>query len=68
MQTTISDVTVFRDGARVTRSGKVQLESGPQKVFVTGITDYAQADSFRVKGTGPAKLSSIDVRTKSTIY
>ncbi|MGY5874758.1 MAG: mucoidy inhibitor MuiA family protein [Candidatus Thorarchaeota archaeon] len=68
MQTTISDVTVFRDGARVTRSGTVQLDPGPQKVLVSGITDYAQTDSFRVKGTGPAKLSSIDVKSKSKVY
>ncbi len=68
LQTTISTVTVFRDAARVTRTGKVKLEPGPHKVLVTGITNYAQADSFRVKGRGPAKLSSIDVQSTSEVF
>jgi uncharacterized protein (TIGR02231 family) len=68
LQTTISHVTVFRDAARVTRTGKAKLEPGPHKVFVTGITNYAQTDSFRVKGRGPAKLSSIDVQSATEVY
>ncbi|MFX1607188.1 MAG: mucoidy inhibitor MuiA family protein, partial [Promethearchaeota archaeon] len=68
LQTTISKVTVFRDAARVTRTGKVKLEPGPQKVMVTGITNYAQYDSFRVKGRGPANLSSIDVQSATEVF
>lgn len=68
LQTTISKVTVFRDAARVTRTGKVKLEPGPHKVLVTGITNYAQTDSFRVKGRGPAKLSSIDVQSATEVF
>ncbi|MFW9805537.1 MAG: mucoidy inhibitor MuiA family protein, partial [Candidatus Thorarchaeota archaeon] len=37
-------------------------------VFLRGITDYAQADSFRVKGKGPAKLSSIDVQSFTEVF
>jgi uncharacterized protein (TIGR02231 family) len=68
LQTTTSKVTVFRDAARVTRTGKVKLEPGPHKVVVTGITNNAQTDSFRVKGRGPAKLSSIDVQSTTEVY
>ena len=68
LQTTISKVTVFRDAARVTRTGKVKLEPGPHRVLVTNITNYAQDDSFRVKGKGPAKLSSIDVQSVTDVY
>lgn len=68
LQTTISKVTVFRDAARVTRIGNVKLEAGPHKLLVTGITNYAQPDSFRVKGKGPAKLSSIDVQSATEVY
>ena len=68
LQAAISKVTVFRDAARVTRSGKVKLEAGPQKVFLTGITNYAHSDSFRVKGHGPAKLSSIDVQHATEVF
>ncbi len=68
VRTDISRVTVFRDGARVTRTGKVPLDIGTQKVLVTGITELAREDSFRVKGSGPATLSSIDVRRTTKVY
>jgi len=65
--TKIKHATVFRDGARVTRSGKVTLETGPQKVLARGITELAQRDSFRVSGHGPASLASIDVGTYTVL-
>jgi len=68
MQTTIKGVTVFRDGARVTRSGEINLDPGPQKVRIVGITDHAQEDSFRVKGRGPATLSKIDVKRAHQVF
>ncbi|MFX1368770.1 MAG: mucoidy inhibitor MuiA family protein [Promethearchaeota archaeon] len=68
METTIKEVTVFRDGARVTRSGKVSLDPGPQKVRITGVTDHAREDSFRVKGRGPATLSKIDVKRTHQVF
>jgi len=68
VKTEITKVTIFRDGARVTRTGKVTLAKGPQKAAVNGITSYASADSFRVKGKGPAKLSSINIQTTSEVF
>jgi uncharacterized protein (TIGR02231 family) len=68
VQTKISRVTVFRDGARVSRIGKVHLGKGPQRVVIKKITDYAQADSFRIKGRGLAKLSSIDTQLVSEVF
>ncbi|MBD3405724.1 MAG: mucoidy inhibitor MuiA family protein [Candidatus Lokiarchaeota archaeon] len=68
MQTTISRVTVFRDGARVVRTGKATLDKGPQKVVISDITEFAQEDSFRVKGSGPGALASIDVSYKERIF
>jgi uncharacterized protein (TIGR02231 family) len=62
MTTKIATVTVFRDGARVTRVGKEQLVPGEQTVFVKGISYLAQNDSFRVKGRGAAVLKGIDVK------
>jgi len=61
-------VTIFRDGARVSRSGTAKLDAGSQKVLVKGITAYAQEDSFRVKGKGPAALSTIDVRRTEIVF
>ncbi|TFG29645.1 mucoidy inhibitor MuiA family protein [Candidatus Thorarchaeota archaeon] len=68
VKTDITNVTIFRDGARVTRTGKVTLAKGPQKAEIHGITEYASADSFRVKGKGPAKLSSIDIQTNTEVF
>lgn len=68
VKTEITNVTIFRDGARVTRTGKVTLAKGPQKAEINGITEYASADSFRVKGRGPAKLSSIDIQTTTEVF
>jgi uncharacterized protein (TIGR02231 family) len=64
----ITDVVVYRDGARVTRTGQVQLAKGPQKVIIEGITERAREDSFRVSGRGPAALSAIDVKRISHIF
>ncbi|MHA2379632.1 MAG: mucoidy inhibitor MuiA family protein [Candidatus Thorarchaeota archaeon] len=68
METRIDKVTVFRDGARVTRSGAATLAQGSQKVLVRGITELAHEDSFRVKGRGPATLSTIDVRRRQEVF
>ena len=64
----ITDVVVYRDGARITRTGKLQLAKGSHKVTLKGITDYAREDSFRVSGRGPATLSSIDVSRTSQVF
>ena len=66
--TEIKDVTVFRDGARITRKGKAKLAAGEQTVVVGSITHYAQEDSFRVKGKGSATLRGIDVKRATTTF
>ncbi|MFW9927382.1 MAG: mucoidy inhibitor MuiA family protein, partial [Candidatus Thorarchaeota archaeon] len=66
--TQISTVTVFRDGARVIRTGKTELAAGEQTVIISDITRYAEPDSFRVKGKGNAVLRGIDVKQVSRTY
>ncbi|MHA2044664.1 MAG: mucoidy inhibitor MuiA family protein [Candidatus Thorarchaeota archaeon] len=66
--TQISTVTVFRDGARIVRTGKTELDAGEQIVKVSDITPYAEPDSFRVKGKGNAVLRGIDVKQISRTY
>ncbi|MCK4740261.1 MAG: DUF4140 domain-containing protein, partial [Candidatus Thorarchaeota archaeon] len=68
MTTKITDVTVFRDGARITRSGKTELIPGEHTVRITGISEYAHDDSFRVKGKGAAILRGIDVKKTSSVF
>jgi uncharacterized protein (TIGR02231 family) len=68
INTQISTVTVFRDGARVVRNGKTELGAGEQTVKISDITRYAEPDSFRVKGKGKAILRGIDVKQVSRTY
>ncbi len=68
ISTEIALVTVFRDGARITRIGKTELVSGEQTVKVSGISRYAEPESFRVKGRGNAILRGIDVKQVSKTY
>jgi uncharacterized protein (TIGR02231 family) len=68
MQAVIIGATVFRDGARVTRTGKTELGKGEQIIKIGGITAYAHEDSIRVKGRGKAILRGIDVRKVTETY
>jgi uncharacterized protein (TIGR02231 family) len=68
MITRITNVTVFRDGARVTRSGKEQLVLGENEIIIAGLSHLAQDDSFRVKGRGAAVLKGIDVKQKTQTF
>ncbi len=68
LQTKIISATVFRDGARVVRTGKTEIEKGEQVIRIGGITQYAHEDSFRVKGRGHAILRGIDVKRISKTY
>jgi uncharacterized protein (TIGR02231 family) len=68
MDTTITSATVFRDGARIVRIGKTELAKGEQIVRISGITEYAHQDSFRVKGRGKAVLRGIDVKKTTETY
>ncbi|RLI55133.1 MAG: hypothetical protein DRP09_10865 [Candidatus Thorarchaeota archaeon] len=68
LDTKISNVVIYRDGARVTRTGRLNLAAGTHKVTVEGITQNAREDSFRVKGRGDATLSSIDVNTETKVF
>jgi uncharacterized protein (TIGR02231 family) len=68
METRITGATVFRDGARITRIGKTELGKGEQILRISGITEYAHQDSFRVKGRGKAVLRGIDVKKTTQTY
>ncbi len=51
----IDAVTVFRNGARVTRAAKVELPAGAFRVLLEGLPDQLDDDSLRVEGKGTAK-------------
>ncbi len=64
----IEKVTVFVDGARITRRGTAKVKPGEQHILLGGITRHAQEDSFRVKGKGKASIRGIDIRTKKEVF
>ena len=65
INTNISNVVIFLDGARVTRtSEEVSLEKGINTLKVSGISKFMDSDSVRVKGTGKGiKATLVDVET-----
>jgi uncharacterized protein (TIGR02231 family) len=64
----ITRVLVYRNGARVTRVGKTELLAGEHTIRIGGISEYAQQDSFRVKGRGKAVLRGMDVKRMRQVH
>jgi uncharacterized protein (TIGR02231 family) len=56
----VTGVTVFRDGARVQRSGTVGIQPGPQTVVISGLPAGVDPASVRVAARGPG-LVLLDV-------
>ncbi len=57
----IDSVTIFRDGARVTRIAKEALQPGTHVLTFEVLTPYIDTNSVRVKGKGKGSLSNINV-------
>ncbi len=60
IKTKITAVTVYRDGARVERSGSITLQPGVHKLGVPKLTQFLDKESVRVKGRGYASIISFD--------
>ncbi len=52
VDTTISDVTVYTDRARITRRGKAHLTAGEQTLSIENVPTSMQDDSVRASGRG----------------
>nr|MDO8080056.1 mucoidy inhibitor MuiA family protein [Candidatus Freyarchaeota archaeon] len=57
----IDYITIFRDGARVTRIASTALEPGTHVLSFEVLTPYIDTNSVRVKGKGKGALSNINV-------
>ncbi|MEL6526342.1 MAG: DUF4140 domain-containing protein, partial [Chloroflexota bacterium] len=66
MTTAISDVTVYRDHARITRSGKVTVGAGDVALIVPSLPANMLTDSVRVRGYGEG-ISIRGVDTKMDV-
>ncbi|MFW9921708.1 MAG: mucoidy inhibitor MuiA family protein [Candidatus Thorarchaeota archaeon] len=64
LETTIDKVVVFLDGARIYRSGSIELKKGYQQVKIVGLTKKLIKNSVRVSGKGKGSLGAIDVETQ----
>lgn len=64
----ITSVTVYPDQARISLSGEVDLESGPQKVIFDELPLSLLSESVRVKGQGLAKVRILSVDVRRTHY
>ncbi len=61
IETKITAVTLYRDGARIERTGSITLEPGTHKLSVPNLTQYLDKESVRVSGRGHATIVSFDV-------
>lgn len=59
---TLTDVTVFLNGAQVSREGNVSLEPGTQEILFSGLPADINAQSVQVQGTGNFTILSVTYR------
>ncbi|MHA1383706.1 MAG: mucoidy inhibitor MuiA family protein [Candidatus Helarchaeota archaeon] len=67
VHTSISNVVIYLDGARVTRNNvqEILLEQGINDLKISGISKYLDKDSVRVKGSGiGVKATLVDVEVQ----
>jgi uncharacterized protein (TIGR02231 family) len=60
--TEIKRVTIFQEGAQVTREGTTSLEPGVNTVRFPGLPRDLDRESFRVTGSGPAKILNMVIK------
>lgn len=61
LDTSIIGVTVFPDRARVTRAGRLQLDSGAQTVTISALPRALDESSVRAAGQGSARLVGVQI-------
>lgn len=59
IQSQITDVTVFQQGAQITRKASVQVPSGTSTLLFTGLTQSMDPNSIMLGGTGNLTVLSI---------
>ena len=60
LDTKIKAVTIYRNGAKIERTGSLELKPGTHKLEVANLTQYLDTESVRVSGRGHATIVSFD--------
>lgn len=68
VSSTIKDVTVFLEGAEITRSGKVHLKAGEQVVVLPGLPYELVEKSVQVNGLKVAKITNVSADYEAIDY
>ena len=68
IESTIVEVTVFPDRARVTRRGTLRLEAGLRQVDFDDLPLTLSTDSIRVSGRGAANAALLGVDARRVYY
>ncbi len=64
LATKITAVTVYPDRARVTRTGRIELEPGAQSVTLVALPRALDESSVRAAGKGNARLTGVQLKHK----
>ncbi|MHA1311267.1 MAG: mucoidy inhibitor MuiA family protein [Candidatus Helarchaeota archaeon] len=64
LDTQISKVVLYRDGAKIERNGNVALEVGTNEIKLPKISRFCDPNSIRVSGLGSGTLVDIKVNKK----
>lgn len=60
LATKITAVTIYRDGAKIERTGSIELKTGTHKLEIGNLTQFLDKESVRVSGRGHATIVSFD--------
>jgi uncharacterized protein (TIGR02231 family) len=62
LKTTIGEVTVFLQGAQITRTGKVDIANGKSALVLKGLSPHIDEKTLQVKATGEFTILSVNHR------
>jgi uncharacterized protein (TIGR02231 family) len=68
INTSVRQVTVYVDGARISRGGKITLEPGSNRLEFPNLPLTMDTDSVRAKASGTARAKILSVDVKKTFY
>lgn len=60
LKTTITEATVFIEGAQITRTGQINLPSGRSELTLSSLSSYIDKHSIQVKAEGPFTILSVN--------